>query len=177
MKRNHTIQSIAPIVLAVTTLFFFALLPVAAQDYTGNDKSAEEQIDPVSKEELRDFVSAYIEVQELQIDLQSRNTQLVEESEIEPERFHRINEAVQNGDAVEDLKDVSEKELEEYNVLVEELTAVQEDMHERMVEAISDAEMSVERFNEIANALQSDQELAVRAQSYYEEELESREDG
>ncbi len=177
MKRNHTIQSIAPVVLAVTTLFFFALFPVAAQDYMGTDKSPEEQIDPVSKEELQDFVSAYIEVQELQIDLQSRNTQLVEEAEIEAERFHQINEAVQHGNTEEDLEDVSEREFEEYNTLVEEIAALQEDMHERMVEAISDAEMSVERFNEIANALQSDQELAVRAQSYYEEELESREDG
>jgi len=54
----------------------------------------------------------------------------------------------------------------------EDQQAVQEEANEAMIQAIRDAGLSLEKYNQIATAAQNDQELAQKIRSHMEGEME-----
>ena len=60
---------------------------------------------------------------------------------------------------------------------VEEATQIQQAANQEMVAALEDHDLSPERYSEIAQLLETDEELQVQFQQVYHEALEERGDG
>jgi hypothetical protein len=60
---------------------------------------------------------------------------------------------------------------------VEEATQIQQAANEEMVAALDDHDLTPERYSEIAQLLEADEELQVQFQQVYHEALEERGDG
>ncbi len=65
---------------------------------------------------------------------------------------------------------MSDEELAAYEEIFDYLINVQYEIQMKMVEAVLDRDMDIERFNEIAMAVQFDAELLERLRPYLAEE-------
>jgi hypothetical protein len=160
--------------LVLLLLLLLAATGLGAQTLPGMEQAP--PAEPVSDGELQDFASAYGEVQVLQQELDLEINSTLEDSEMDPDRFFALNQMAQESDPSEGLPGVSDDELTEYRDLLGDLMAIQETMENRMVSAVEEEDLTVERFNEIIVAIQQDQELAERAQSYIQEAVGSDDD-
>ena len=121
----------------------------------------------VDSNELDQFAGAMNEVQEIQIDSQSQIEAQIEDSELDQQRFQEIHSASINPQ-VEAPEDISDVEQSEYDNLLDELVEVEQEAQQEMQAAVQDAGLDVERFNEIATAIQQDDELWQRLQERME---------
>ncbi len=167
-KAHHKARRLMTAVL----LLMFAALGAAAQDLPGIPQPGLEEIEPVTDDELETFAAAFNEVQALQSELDSEMNETLNESDLDPQRFFEINELVQQTTPGTELPGVGDEELAAYEATFERLIDVQYEIQMRMVEAVLDHDMDIDRFNEIAMAIQFDETLLNRLRPYLEEEVE-----
>lgn len=115
----------------------------------------------VSDAELEGFVAAYQGVQEIQQELNNDVNGLVEESDFSQQSFNELYQAHMRQDS-EQLSGMNSKQREDFESLVSQIDSLQNDMRNKMVAKISDAGLSVEKFNTIGAALQQDSQLYER---------------
>lgn len=166
MQYATHIRSARGLVLLFTLLF--ATVAIGAQNAPGMDTAPPPE--PVTEEELESFAVAYGEIQTIQAELDERTSSALEQSDMESERFYTLNQMAQQSDPADGLPGVSDEELSEYQDVLADLIAIQDEMQGEMVTAVREKELSVERFNEIIVAIQQDPDLAERAQTYIEQQ-------
>ncbi len=162
MKNRRFNLSMVLTVLILAALF---VTPVAAQQEGFDDPMQQPeapQVD-VDSAELDQFADAMNEVQEIQIDSQTRIESEIDASELDQQRFQEIHSAAINPQ-VEAPEDISDAEQAAYDDLLDDLVNVEQEAQEEMQMAVQDAGLDVERFNEIATAIQQDDELWQRLQ-------------
>lgn len=174
MKRNERETTIRTWrrIAAVTAIFGLAAFAAAAQEEPGFGFPGETEIEPVAQDELEDFAVAFYEVQILQTQLDEEVNETLDESELDVQRFYEINEVAQGADGETDLPGVSDDELVAYQDTLRELIDIQTVIQTRMIEAVEDQDMEVDRFNEIIVALRTDEELVERLRPHLEEQME-----
>ncbi|MEX2443936.1 MAG: DUF4168 domain-containing protein [Alkalispirochaeta sp.] len=116
----------------------------------------------VSDQELESFVAALQEVQEVQQEMATESQESVQSSDMGEERFQELYQARQSGS--EPANAATDAENEEFEQLMADIQAIQQESNEAMVEAVEDEGLGVQRFNEIAQAIQQDQSLMQRMQ-------------
>lgn len=122
------------------------------------------QID-VSDDELANFATAMGGLQEIQFAAQSEVNEMVESSELDVVRFNAIHKALNNPEF--DMPgDVTEGERETYDSLIGSIGEVEQEMQTNIQTVVTEAGLEVERFNEIAMAVQSDPTLFERLEEY-----------
>ncbi len=159
-------------VAAITAMFGLAAFAATAQEEPGFGSPGETEIEPVAQEELEDFAVAFYEVQILQTQLDEEINETLDESELDVQRFYEINEVAQAADGEPDIPGVSDDELEAYQDTLRELIDIQTVVQTRMIEAVEDQEIEVDRFNEIIVALRTDEALVERLRPLLEEQME-----
>jgi hypothetical protein len=157
-------------VCTVMLLLVFATFTAVAQEPPGMMLPEPEEIEPVTDEELETFASAFNDVQVLQAELDAQMNEALDASELGSQRFLEINELVQRTTPGEEIPGVSDEEFAAYEEIFDYLINVQYEIQMKMVEAVLDRDMDIERFNEIAMAVQFDAELLERLRPYLAEE-------
>ncbi|MFW5777020.1 MAG: DUF4168 domain-containing protein [Spirochaetota bacterium] len=153
--------------LVLATIALADIIPsVEAQDAAGDAPGS--PAGQVPHDELGDFAVAYLEVRLLRAELDRDITELIEESGLSRDRLYEIQDR--------ELKDVTEAEERAYETVMARSTALQERSYERMLGAVREAGLSIERFEEITRSLNADPDLAQRAQAHIDRLVSARAD-
>jgi len=116
----------------------------------------------VSDQELKSFVKAAVKIDELQKESESKMVRAIQDEGLEPSRFVEINTIQQN--PAEAKKEVSEKELDNYNEAMKEVQSIQQNAQTEQVKVIEQEGLDVNRYIQIAKAAQRDPGLMKKIQ-------------
>lgn len=114
----------------------------------------------VSDAELEKFAEAYQGIQVANQDAQKRMIAVVEEEELEIGKFNEIHQARMQNQEVE----ASEEDLQRHAKAVEKIEEMQPQIQSEMEKIITDADLTVDRYQQIATAMQNDPQLQQRLQ-------------
>ncbi len=123
--------------------------------------NAQEQVE-VSDAELTKIASAFQDIQKVNMEAQQKVMKTVKESGFEANRF---NEMYQASASPEKTVDASDEEKERFGKLMNEIQQMQVGFTEQIEEIISSEGLSMQRYQTIAMALQTDTELQGRLQT------------
>lgn len=164
-RARKTRRSVTPLimgaVIGAVSMIFAA--PVVAQ--TGFEAPPQQAEIDVSDGELASFADAMGDLQEIQFEAQTEVNEMVEGSELDTARFNEIHNALNNPE-FDMPADVTDGERDVYESLIGSIGEVEQEMQADIQTVVTDAGLEVERFNEIAMAVQSDPELFERLQEY-----------
>lgn len=150
-------------VFAILTLLSTTLL-VAQQPGQMNMTFEKPEI---SEAELEQFVEIMPSVNAIQMQYQQEMVAAVQENDIEVQRFNELARAQQNPNLT---VEANETEMKAFNSAMAAVQAIQENLNKDVQSAISESEMSMARFQEIAMAVNSDQELQQKVQQMMQAE-------
>lgn len=159
MEKGNTMMKIGKqtVVLLQAILLLLAAVAVSAQ--TRQPPAPAESVDDVELEQFAEALQAIqVAQQQVQMDMQ----EAVQGSTMGEERFNEIHESVNTSGEVPG--DADEAEIQDYQVIVQELSEIQQDLQMEMATIVEDAGMEVERFNAIVMAIQQDESLWQRVQ-------------
>ena len=145
----------------------------------GGDQATSEQQDPsaqqqrpgqmqqpqdieVEDQEIQQFVDAAMEIQKLNQQMQQEVGKAVQDEGMEQKRFneiHRSQQSQQGGQA-----NATEKEMQQYQNILDELKQVQAGAQEDMRKVIEESGLSMQRYQQIATAAQQDTTLMKKIQ-------------
>lgn len=137
---------------------------IGASSFT--QMNAQEQIE-VTDAELNKIASAFQGIQKVNMEAQQQVIKKVEESGFDANRF---NELYQASASPEKTVDASDEEKERFGKVMNEIQQMQAGFTEKIEEIISNEGMSIERYQTIAMALQSDTELQGRLRTMLAEQ-------
>ena len=137
---------------------------IGASSFT--QMNAQEQIE-VTDAELNKIASAFQGIQKVNMEAQQQVIKKVEESGFDANRF---NELYQASASPEKTVDASDEEKERFGKVMNEIQQMQAGFTEKIEEIISNEGMSIERYQTIAMALQSDTELQGRLRTLLAEQ-------
>ncbi|CAN5341871.1 hypothetical protein BH23BAC2_BH23BAC2_06030 [soil metagenome] len=114
----------------------------------------------VSDGELQQFAKTLVALQTAEQAAQQKMISIVEEQELNIEKFNEIHQAKMQNAEVK----ASEAELVKHQKAVEKLEAIQPGIQQQMMEIVTSEGLSLERFQQITAAMQSSPELQQRLQ-------------
>ncbi|GEM_PF-707338 len=120
-------------------------------------------------EEIEKFVDAAIEIQNIHMGAQEGMAERIEEEGMDLQRFQEIQAAQQQGET-----DATDEELEQFQSIMQAIQADQAGLQEEMEDVIEDAGLTVQRYEEIANAVQFDEELLREIESKMDERMQGQ---
>lgn len=142
-------------------LFFIFLMGVETVLAQVPQQLPQQQKIEVSDGEIEQFALAFVEIQNIEQKVQPEMVQAVEEEGIEVQRFNEIMNAQQ--DPNQEV-DASEDELKKFAAANREIEDIQNRAQREMLGKIDEAGLTVERYQEIMNALRNDPKLQQKLQ-------------
>lgn len=112
----------------------------------------------VNNTELERFGDVFQRLQLANQEIQQEMIKLIESQEMEVAAFNTIHQAKMQGQKTES----STQDLAKYEAIVAKIDELQEDFKTRMENVITENGFTIERYQEIANALQNNPELQER---------------
>jgi len=128
--------------------------------------NAQEQVQ-VSDAELNKIASAFQDIQKVNMEAQQQVMKTVQESGFDANRF---NEMYQATASPEKTVEASDEEKERFGKLMNDIQEMQVGFTQQIEEIISNEGLSMERYQKIAMALQSDSELQGRLRTMLEKQ-------
>lgn len=159
MSKRQRIRRIAAV--AVVILALVAVPPAMAQNSSPGGSGQTPQVD-VSQEELEQFAAALENVQSIRQEMVQNTQGAVADSSLEESRFQELYRADQGGPAPS--QEASDQERAAYDEVMQEIQQIQQQSNQEMVQAVRDEGLEVQRFNQIAQAIQQSSELQERFQ-------------
>ena len=141
--------------------FSFTLMFIVTGAYSVHAQEAPDA--NISDQELESFVKAAVKVEKIQKESEGEMVKAIQDEGLEPDRFVEINTLQQNPAADTENK-VSEKELDNYNKAMKEVQTIQQGVQTEQVKAIEDEGLDVNRYVQIAKAVQQDPDLMKKVQ-------------
>jgi len=154
---NLKIQMIMLTTRRITSWLLFTLIGVMGAF------AQEEQKEEVSEEELKQFASAFQQVQVVSQEAQQEMVKAIEEEGLEVMRFNEIQQAQQDPNQE---AEATGEELKKYEAATGELERIQVEAQRLMQERIAEEGLTVDRYQEIAAIIQGDPELQQKLQQY-----------
>lgn len=134
--------------------------------------SAQTASKDVSEKELNNFADAYQAVQAENRSAQQEMMTLIEDNGLDINRFQEIQKA--QADPNMEL-DATEEELKSHQKIMGELQKMQPELQTRMQGVIKDNGLTMERYQEVAAAIQADRELQQELQAIIVKKTQSAE--
>ncbi|MDF0706016.1 DUF4168 domain-containing protein [Flagellimonas okinawensis] len=128
--------------------------------------NAQEQVE-VSDAELNKIASAFPDIQKVNMEAQQKVMQTVKDSGFEPNRFNQMYQAAASP---EKTVDASDEEKERFGKLMNQIQQMQMGFTQQIEEIIGNQGLSMERYQKIAMALQTDAELQGRLKTALEQQ-------
>ncbi len=144
----------------ITSLLLFTLIGVMTAF------AQSEQQKEVSGEELKQFASAFQQVQTVNQQAQQKMVSTVEEEGLEVQRYNEIQQAQQDPNQEDNATD---EELKQYEAATQELEKIQAQAQQEMQGKIIEEGLTVNRYQEIAAIVQSNPELQQKLQEYLQD--------
>lgn len=117
--------------------------------------------DSVSDKELKKFANAANEIQGLQRDAQKQLMSILDEEGMQPQRFQKIMMSQQNPQMAQNVQ-VTEKEEKIIQKIQPKLMKINQQMRQQQMKVIQEKEITMQRFNNLAQAIRSNKELNQR---------------
>ncbi len=136
------------------------------------DEEQQEQVEPVSDEEINHFAGIQLTVRREQQELEAEITEIRRGSALSAGEFRRLQRAVENAGG--DLEQIDEALLEDerYNDVVTDLADVRSRSTEIVEEAVAQSPVDESRFNELAIIISNDRQLSQEVNQIVAAELE-----
>jgi hypothetical protein len=141
----------------ITSLLLFILISgIGAYAQT-------EQKEEVSDQEIKQFASAFQQIQAVDQMAQQDMIKAVEDEGLDVERYNEIQQTAQ--DPNQEI-DVNGDELKKYEIATREIEKIQMEAQQQMQEKIVEEGLTIDRYQEIAAVIQNDPELQQKLQKY-----------
>ncbi len=140
----------------ITSLFLFIMIISSM----GSFAQTEEE---VSDKELKQFATAFQEVQTINEQAQNNMVNAIEKEGLNVQRFNEIQQAQQDPNQEAGATD---EELEQYESAITELEKIQMGAQQEMEEKITNEGLTIPRYQEIAAAIQASPELQQKFREY-----------
>src|SRR5690625_369370 len=161
-----TIKKIKSLILAVALFGGMAVFAQAPQQMT------QEQPNTEGKDaELEQFATVSQNVMQKNQEVQQKMLKEIEKVGLTGERYTEIQMAAQNPAAAQ--SEASKEELEKKEKADEKIQKLEQQLQQEQVAIVEDGGMTVERFQQIANAVQSDQNLMEKYQKIIMEKAQN----
>lgn len=122
----------------------------------------------VSDVELGNFANAVMSIQTINMEAQSTMMEVVSKSGFELDRFNEIYQAAMTEDA-QTLSSLTEEETKKFEGILERFDAMQAVFQKQMEAAVVKEDISLERFDTIAEMMENDFALQTRLQTLMEQ--------
>ncbi len=146
-----------------TVPFVLGILLMAGSAFAQGQQMQNAQADTVSDKELKKFADAAQELQSIQQNVQSEVQEMVKEEDMEFQRFQQIMMSKQNPQMAKQVNATDEEEA-----IIEEmqpkLQKIQQKAQKKQMSVIQDNGLTPQRFQQIAQAVQSDPAMMKRFQ-------------
>lgn len=140
-------------IFATAIMSLFAVV-VFAQQQMPMPQQQEVSTD-FSDEEIETFVEANLDVTKVQQEAEKKAMGIIEENDLELERFNEIV-AIQQGQSDEEA---SPEEMEAFNAAAQEIMANNQETQSKMIAALDKHDISQEKYQQIMMAYQQDEEF------------------
>ncbi len=152
-----------PIVL-VGCMVMVALIVISATQVQDSPPMAQSvSVEDVTDENLEQFAEASSKIFAIQDEAEEQITGLIEEKGLTGQRYVEI---VMAENDPEQQTDATEEEKEKAYEISEQVQTIDSQLHQKAVEVIEENGLSVERYQQIAMALQSSPELQERYEKF-----------
>ena len=135
-------------------------MPAFAQTQAMSQQEQGQQVD-VSDEELGKFANAYKQMQVMGQQAQQKMATTVEDEGMDIQRFNEIHQATMDPSKE---SDATEEEMAMHEKIVTKLDTMQKDFQDKLTKVVENQDLSMDRYQQIATALQNDTELQQRLQ-------------
>ena len=143
-------------------LFVFTLIMGSAAMAQNPTMPQQQTVDiDVSDAELSKFAKAYQGLRMMNQQVNQKMMKTVQDGGLEVQRFNEIHQASQDPNKE---VEATEEELKKHKAILAEIEGMQGDFQKKMETTIKDQGLTVERYQKLVMALQSDQELQTRLQ-------------
>ncbi|MEX2483095.1 MAG: DUF4168 domain-containing protein [Brumimicrobium sp.] len=146
--------------LFFASLAFFGISTAVFGQQNGQGTQQPQQAQPesadVSDKDLEQFVVVYKQVQTENKNIQQKMVGTIEEEGMDINRYNELNQASANPNAE---VDASKEEMEKYEKVTKKVETIQTDFQQKVKKMIEDEGMTLQRYQEVYTALQSDEDL------------------
>ena len=133
--------------------------------------AAQTNLKEVSDSELVNFAGVIKQVQEISQKSQSKMVKIIKDEGFDLKRYNTIARAQQNDD--QDLE-VSDSEIEKLKAIDSQLVEIESETQERLEKKLNEKNLTIERYLEIMELLQNDEQLQIRLQEHLKNSTEKR---
>ena len=123
----------------------------------------------VSDSELASFAEVFQEVQGISKESQDKMVKAIEDGGLELQRYNAIAKAQQSGD--EDVE-VTEEEIEKLKAINSQLVKINSETNEIVEKKLSANNLTFERYQEILQLVQKDEQLKLKLRDKLQEKLQ-----
>lgn len=123
--------------------------------------------DKVSDKELTNFANAYTDIQMVTQNAQTEMVKVIEDSGMQIETYNALYQATQSQTPVIP-EGVSKEDAEKFETIATRIEQMHPKFQKQMEAAISENDLSVERYQQMMAMLQTDEELQQKLQSKLE---------
>lgn len=148
-------------VFSVITLILFFTAATAQAQFPPPEP--QQEISEVTDAELQLFVDASVKAQQIQTESQMEMIAIVQEEGLEVDTYNQILQGLQNGQSPDEME-VSSTDVEKFHTASELIGEVEQDMETKLIAAIEDEGLELDRFQQIFMAIQSDPGLQQKMQ-------------
>jgi hypothetical protein len=148
-------------------IFFHLNLSAQQTPDTQNQQTQQQATNDFNDQELMQFANAAEKVIAIQQETEQKMIQVIEEENLEIDKFNSILKAQQSPDAEE--VDASEEEMQAFNNATQKLIQIQNDVQDDMIQAIEAEGLEPQKYQEIMLAYQSDPEVKARIDALLQE--------
>ncbi len=147
-----------------SVLFIFAIVTTGALAQVPQ-QMPQQQSTEVSDNEIEKFATAFREVQVIDQQVQQDMTTAVQEEGVDIQRFNEYIAAQQTpGQEMQ----ASEEEMEQFAEAYQQIEEIQMEAQKEMEEVITENDLTIPRYQEIAMAIQANPELMQKLQQQME---------
>lgn len=155
----------------VLSLCLFMFLSVAAFAQLPQPSPQPQQVNTsFSDQELETFVDVYVQVVEMQQEIEMSMMQAIEEENIALERFNEILQAQQNQQSAETLN-ASAEELAAFNNAAQKIMEVQKEAQVQM-QGVIDGELGLDKYQQIVLAYQQSPDVQEKVNTILQQKME-----
>ncbi|MDR2727657.1 MAG: DUF4168 domain-containing protein [Chitinispirillales bacterium] len=122
-------------------------------------------VDKISEEDIASFVQVNHRMTAIQSELEGRMVKAIEEKGLTVEQYVEITLSQQNPELA---SAVTEQELEKIGIINEKIEGLNNELQAKSLEVLAEAGLTVQRYGEIANAVEN----STSAQKQYNELME-----
>lgn len=144
------------LLFASLVIFGISTMTIGQANGQGTQQQAQPEPADVSDKDLEQFVVVYKQVQTENQNIQQKMVGTIEEEGMDINRYNELNQASANPNAE---VDATEEEMETYEKVTKKVQTIQTDFQQKVKKMIEDEGMTLQRYQEVYTALQSDEKL------------------